>query len=221
MKRIPLPSTIQPANQTGETLNGVTEESLEWFNNSPEFKSWISTDDSTFLWLHGLPGQGKTVIATYTRQSLSISKEHSRERDIASIFCSRGETEIGMVWSLASQLSCRIDRADAEPNKVALPDFPRDHSEQADLARDLWKLLEALIVLLPGHEVILILDGIDEIGASISSQFLQSLHYLEKKIRGKAIIRILVSSRNHPDIRDALNHYSTIERGKEWNGKKH
>lgn len=220
MKQIPLPSTIRLANQSGRTLKGVTDESLEWFSDSPEFKSWISADVSTFLWLHGLPGDGKTGVAMHTRQSLSKSKGYSWKGDVASIFCSNGDTEIGMVLSLARQLSCRIDRANAEQNKVALPEFSKDHSEEADLTEDIWKLLEALIILIPGCEVIFILDGIDEIGANTRSQFLQSLHYLEKKTRGKAIIRIFISSRDYPDIRDALAHYSTIERGKEWKGKK-
>ncbi|KAL8718869.1 MAG: hypothetical protein Q9181_008140, partial [Wetmoreana brouardii] len=216
MKRIPLPCTIRLANEIGSTLQGVTEESLEWFSDSPEFKSWISTDDSTSLWLHGPPRDGKTVVAMYTRQCLPKSKGYSQERDVASIFCSQGETEIGMVFSLASQLSHRIDRAIAEQNEVALPEFPNDHSEEADLTREVWKLLEALIKSPPGHEVVLIIDGIDEVVANIRSQFLQSLRYLEKKTRDKAIIRILISSRDYPDIRDALDHYPTIERGKEW-----
>ena len=125
------------------------------------------------------------------------------------------------MWSLATQLSCRIDRVSAELKKVALPDFPRDHSEEADWTRYIWKLLEALIVLISEHEVIFIIDEIDEMRAGVRSQFLQSLHNLEKNIQGKAIIRILVSCRDYPDIRDALSHYSTIEKGKEWNGKKH
>lgn len=220
MKQISLPSTIRLADQTRDNLKGVTKESLEWFMDSPEFKSWISTDDSTFLWLYGLAGDWKSVVAMYTRQRFSESKEYWLERDVASIFCSREATEIGMVFSLASQLSSRIDRANAEQNKVALPEFPKDHSEETDLTRDIWKLLEALIVLLPEHEVIFILDGIDEIELNTRSQFLRSLHYLEKKTRGKPIIRVLISSRDYPDIRDALDHYSTIERGKEWKGKK-
>ena len=221
MKRIPIPSTVQLSNQSGSDLSDVTEESLEWFHDSPEFKSWISTDDSTCLWLHGRPGDGKTVVATYLRQSLSNPIDPSQKRDIASIFCSRGETEIGMVWSLATQLSFRIDQADAEPSKVALPGFSRDHSEEADLRLNIWKVLEALILLLPEHEVIFIIDGFDEIKARTRIRFLRSLHDLEKNIRGTAIIRILISCRDYPDIRDALGHCSTIERGKEWNGKSH
>lgn len=81
-------------------------------------------------------------------------------------------------------------------------------------------MLGELTSLLPGREVIFILDGVDEIGAETRSQFLRSLHYLEKKTRGKAIIRVLISSRDYPDIRDALDHYSAIERGKEWKGKR-
>ncbi|KAL8704845.1 MAG: hypothetical protein Q9201_002004 [Fulgogasparrea decipioides] len=216
MKRIPLPSIIRLAKQDSSTLQDITKESLEWFFDSPEFKSWISTDDSTFLWLHGPFGDGKTVVAMYTRQYLSKSKGYSQERDVASIFCSQGETEIGMVMSLASQLSHRIDRANAEQNKFALPEFSKDHSERADLTREVWELLEALIILLPGHEVVFILDGIDEAGPNTRFEFLHSLRYLEKKTRDKAIIRILISSRDFPDIRGALDHYSSIERGKEW-----
>lgn len=219
MKQFRLPSTVQLANQTRGTLKDVKEESLEWFHESPEFKSWISTDNSTYLWLYGLPGDGKTVIAMYTKQILSKSQGYSRERDVASIFCSRKDTEIGIAFSLASQLICRINRAIAMQHKVVLPEFRKEHFEEADVTRDIWELLEALIRLLPWHEVIFILDGIDEIGLKIRSQFLQSLHYLEKRTQGKAIMRILVSSRDYPDIRDSLGHYSTIARGKELKGK--
>lgn len=220
MKRIPLPSTVQPANQIGSTLQNVVGESLEWFNNSPEFKAWISAEESTFLWLYGPPGDGKTVVAASTRQSLLRSGGYSPERDVASIFCSQGDTEITMVWSLASQLSHRIDRTNAEQTKATLPEFLRDRSENIDQIRDIWKLLEVLIILVPEHEVIFIIDGIDETEANTRTRFFQSLQYLEKKVCRKAIIRILISSRDYPDIRDALDHYSNIERGKEWKGEK-
>lgn len=221
MNRITLPSRFRLPDQIGRSLDNVTEESLEWFLKSPEFESWVSTDDSSHLWLHGLPGSGKSTVATYVRRVLSESESDSREKDIASIFCSREkdiETEIKMVWSLASQLSCRIDRASAKHNELALPDITRA-SFGDELARDLWRLLEQIILLLPEDEAVFILDGIDEIPADTRSQFLLSLHHLERNLRGKAIVRILISSSDYPDIREALNHYPSIERGKEWKSR--
>ena len=221
MHQITLPSRFRLPDQIGRSLDNVTEESLEWFLKSPEFESWVSTDDSSHLWLHGLPDSDKSTVATYVRRLLSESESDSREKDIASIFCSREkdiETEIKMVWSLASQLSCRIDRASAKHNELALPDITRG-SFGDELARDLWKLLEQLILLLPEDEAILILDGIDEVPADTRSQFLLSLLRLERNLRGKAITRILISSRDYPDIREALSHYPSIERGKEWKSR--
>ena len=220
MKSIPYASKLKIANKTGVSLSSVSKESLEWLSESPEFKSLLWADNCTFLWLHAKPGEGKTIIATYIRQNLSKSQGYSQERDIAAIFCCNKDTEIAMVWSLALQLSCRIDQANARHIEVALSEFSKDQYEEAAMPCYIWTLLEELITILPRREVIFIIDAIDEIRPDVRTHFLKSLRYLEKKTQTKAILRIFISCRDYPDIREALGHYPTIEKGKEWKGRK-
>jgi Cdc6-like AAA superfamily ATPase len=219
VKKIPLPSKVQLANQTPGDSVDCSEESLEWLTKSLEYESWISKEACAFLWLHGIPGDGKTVAATYVLKKLLLPHGYAKNWDVASIFCSRGDSEIGLVASLAFQLIRKKDRAQAVEEKIPITKFHQDQVDEEVLTHELWILLEALIVAVPGYETVFIIDGIDELGSSTRSSFLKSFCFLEKRIQPNAIIRVLISSRAYPDIKDALAHYSSIERGKEWKGR--
>ena len=76
-----------------------------------------------------------------------------------------------------------------------------------------------LINRFPRRGVVFIIDGIDEAEKKIRTQFLRSVQRLAERIKEGIIVRIFVSSRDYPDIRDCLGSWPQIEKLKEWRGE--
>ena len=53
----------------------IQEESRgEWLLESVEFKTWLASRDSAILWIRGIPGAGKSMLCSYTRNYLASQK---------------------------------------------------------------------------------------------------------------------------------------------------
>jgi hypothetical protein len=227
-KVIPLPLGITFANPEPLTRVEYTTEFLEWFSKSIEYETWSGTGHSASLWLHGGPADGKTVAATYVLESLPNQYPYDKPWDVASIFCTDKDSEIGLVASLAYQLLGRNERAQAaqetkqfkDLKKKLKPDPDKETFEDSSLVKIWWQLLQLSIMTMPRYEIAIIIDGIDKIGNDASSSFLKQFVLLQKRIQSKIMMRVLISSRPFSDIRQALTHYPSIEKGKERRGKR-
>ncbi|CAH0028115.1 unnamed protein product [Clonostachys rhizophaga] len=167
-----------------------------WLTGRPEFQSWISENtESSLLWINGPAGFGKTVLCArvvqYLTETLSTPVAHFF---FSSDFESQAEPFV-VIRSWIYQLILQDEGI-------------------FDLVYDAWlelvdkraanhvieKLFEDIVSSAPN--CVLVLDGIDEC---------KSLDELEhtpfevmKKATSKYGVRILIVSRNEPDIRHAL-----------------
>lgn len=53
-----------------------------WFTSSPEYEDWIG-GSTRFLWLHGIPGAGKTVLLSYIAESVKKFCQNTAPNDAA------------------------------------------------------------------------------------------------------------------------------------------
>ncbi|KAI3317142.1 hypothetical protein HD806DRAFT_395873 [Xylariaceae sp. AK1471] len=201
------------ANETGLLAN--IEKSLEWFTQSPEFQTWKEKELCTSLWLHGKPGVGKTVVMSYVLQHLPRLLGYAKNWDIAAIFCSNNQSQDLILVSLIFQLikhNLRVQfaRPIIESWDTSLTGF--------DLSNYLWRVLEAMVTAVPGRETIFLFDGMDSLERAVMSTFLANFLSLERRSAASgAAIRVLISSRPYPYIREALASYASIEPEKERN----
>jgi hypothetical protein len=225
-KKILLQSGVKVATSNPPVLanpscdDPAIEESLEWLSKSPEYETWKNNKSSASLWLHGAPGDGKTFAAAYVLKSLSRQLIYTKKRLVASIFCSSNDSDIGLVTALALQLILQDkDQAYAAQEIMAITDFQKNKHVDKEIDRNMWKLLETLIITGPNYETVIIIDGIDELSISMRTSFLENFCALQANIQGSMVIRVLISSRPYPDIKKVLGHYPNIERDKERKGK--
>jgi len=54
----------------------------QWLTKSPEYMRWKSFD-LRFLWLHGIPGAGKTVLLSYIAEDIKTYSQSNHGSDIA------------------------------------------------------------------------------------------------------------------------------------------
>lgn len=217
------------------------EQSLEWLMNSPEYRGWRQTSTAKLL-IHGERGDGKTVAMSYVLKSLRLVPQFIQERDIVFIFCSHGDSGLGMVASLA----CQLLRNNITRAKAARKNVPISKFESQTQTKAIWELLRCSIVAVD-TETIFLIDGIDKLDKRVRSSFLHNFRRIEKEIEASykpssmlndptmiatarpthntpmraadnIPMKVLISSETIDDIMSKLAHYLTIDREKERRG---
>lgn len=134
-----------------------------WLTRKPEFQTWLENTESA-LWLSGIPGAGKTVLAgTIIEEAL---KKSSEDVATAFFFCDYKDTRTqtaddvlcALAWQLAIQKEdayCRLERYHREMH-------PERALERRPDVQGLQRVLKDMVKSF--DHVYLILDGLDECG---------------------------------------------------------
>ena len=104
------------------------EDTGQWLLESPAYKSWHESKSSCVLWCPGVPGAGKTMLASLVIDDLRQSDfdPHSRPTDstkqgVAGVYCSyrNPDTTSSLVGSMLSQLLSSIEQPpDDDPRDI-------------------------------------------------------------------------------------------------------
>lgn len=170
-----------------------------WMLRSPEWQDWISGKER-FLWLHGIPGAGKTILASFLiEQAQDFCRQHeentspSHQKPIVAVYyyCyfARNEDEAApcLRW-IVSQL-CR--QSGWMPNEI-------DRLFQLQHLPNVSQLLLALEIIVKEFETVyFIVDAVDESQPRLD--LLRTLRDLATDHRFDKI-RLLVTSREYYDI---------------------
>ncbi|RSL56191.1 hypothetical protein CEP54_008931 [Fusarium duplospermum] len=191
----------------------------DWVLNLPEFARWDDCDGQTskILWLHGPAGFGKTVLCARVIDHME-GKSSSYGR-VLSFFCSGITQERSRPFNILKSWIGQLIAKDDTAVEIAVEDgrIQQELSEgTAVLEADqdyLWSLLGKMIK--ETARCTLVIDGYDEcIDAhrKISKYHGQScrIDFLEKlstAISGTGT-RVLLVSRNQPDLYMAINEFS-------------
>lgn len=154
-----------------------TEGTGKWLLQGQEFERWRESTEMTFLWMHGIPGCGKSVLAAsvidYIRESTTV---WDNATSLAYYYFQFGHQHISsvhsMLRSLISQLSfrnglqppaaldeCALRHFSIESNHMSASTIYVEGVSQpttSDLVSVLRGILEEL------DEVYLVMDGFDE-----------------------------------------------------------
>ena len=148
-----------------------------WFLQSPEFQSWMNSE-SARLWLYGIPGAGKTVLASLIIDELLAQSSPSIA--IAYFYCDYKSTETQETHSILSCLAQQIAKQD-ESSFVKLQKFYETHNRGRESPVDYNPQdLCDLIINMAGHydHTVIVVDGLDERGQNAGSvtEFITSLN---------------------------------------------
>ena len=171
-----------------------------WILRAPEWSSWLNANERC-LWIHGIPGAGKTVLMSYLIEQIKQHCSNSHTTKCASVYyyCyfGRNQNEAApfLRW-LISQL-CR--QADLVPRSVY-----ELYRHGAEL--NLEELLAAVGTVLGEFDhAYLAVDALDE--SIPRDDLLQILRTLASDPRFKKI-QLLVSSREYIDIEKVMEEFS-------------
>ncbi|KAI9731134.1 MAG: hypothetical protein M1834_005327 [Cirrosporium novae-zelandiae] len=202
-------SPIDYAIQYTDFIKVRQEETGLWLIESPEFQTWLKTPKTT-LFCPGIPGAGKTMMATTVIEYLwnTFAVEETENIGVSFLYCNfkrqNEQTIDDLVAALIKQL---IQEQPLVPGCVKnLYDTHHDRKTRPSLS-ELLKTLGLVIDTYP--TVFIIVDALDECSIidRIRVDFLDNI--LKLQLHGD--IRLLLTSRFVPDITEKLETKPTLE----------
>ncbi|KAH0428633.1 hypothetical protein CcaCcLH18_08899 [Colletotrichum camelliae] len=170
-----------------------------WLLRLPEFQHWISTPDSK-LWLKGIPGAGKTVLAgSVIEAALERSTETTPS---AFFFCDYKEAKTQVIenilGALVYQLAIQKEDAYIMLERYYSELHPNNGLPKQPNRKGLQKLLRKILELF--DHIYLIIDGLDECSES-TDEVVESLSSISEDADN---VSIALLSRDEDEIRSRL-----------------
>lgn len=153
------------------------EGTCDWLAQSVAWLDWCqggTESNARFLWIHGLPGAGKTVLASFAIDHVATMYHH---RGVSYYYCSherqrRGHTSSEEACSflrwVIRDLTAQVNRLNTEPSgqKATIPEKLGDLYKKHDFS--VQSLLECLLAVTEHmvmefqQQVCIIVDAVDE-----------------------------------------------------------
>jgi hypothetical protein len=192
----PIPYSIHHKNARKGRLKG----SGEWLLEKAEYRSWRESSTSSVLWLHGIPGSGKTKLT-----SLVIDQLEKRD-NVAYFYCMRNpaEPQRGRGDQILASLVRQL--AGTAPDKPILSPVVDQYEDaiaglgefedQAWTADESGRVLLELMGEYPAATIVL--DALDEVNQEDRQELLDILSSLLQDSPNP--LKIFISSRDNYDI---------------------
>ena len=177
-----------------------------WLTEGQEFRQWLETRNAR-LWLYGIPGAGKTVLASSVIEealrtvspSIAVAYFYCDYKDVAK------QDLVNILGSLAEQFAKQDQESFAK-----LREFYEIHNpeHQLDFKYDSEALVDLLkAVSLSFDSAMIIIDGLDECGAN-TPDVVEALVNLNED--EDTTIKTIFLSRDEIEIRERLERYTKI-----------
>ena len=178
-----------------------------WLTESPEFKSWLISTNAR-LWLYGIPGAGKTVLASLVIDEILARTNPSMAA--AYFYCDYKDSATQEPHKILSCLVQQLAKQD-EQSFAKVQKFYEIYGQnrESPVEYEPEHLCHLIADIAMDYDcTIIVVDGLDECGtkAGLVAEFLSSLN----NDKGTAEFKTLFLSRDEIDIRDRLQDYPKI-----------
>jgi ankyrin repeat protein len=184
-----------------------SEGTCDWIFGHEQFVSWSTAPSSSLLWLHGIPGSGKTILTRHVVEELKIRSLGDLKALLVYHFfdysgdSTRNSTD-GLLRSLLFQLVSQIPNAMSECIHVVQHIWQRSSKLRRSgrkrdqwLANDLGTIFESIVTKISEtHELLIIIDGLDESQENEAVRTLSLFSSLQSRSSQNAV-RLFVSTR--------------------------
>lgn len=194
-----------PSTNHNNAVKKREPETGAWFLESNEFYTWMRSHG--FLWLHGIPGCGKTILCSTIIEAVKEVCFESATHKLAYFYFDFQNTEKQNMDITIRSLLRQLCAGEMQlPQEVQIM---YDRYKGSGLRPTVEELNLALLSLIDylGKEIYIIMDALDEFPEKSQDSNRQELldqikHMVEHPSQQ---LHILVTSRNEPDIRTTLS----------------
>lgn len=183
-------------------LSSHLEDTGTWLLDAPIYKQWHSSEDDGILWIKGIPGSGKSVVAATLIDHLGNEKAPVLYFFFRQIIDANHTPQA----ALRDWLEQILDYS--PPLQAKLAQYLKERrSLQSLAASDLWILIRTAMLYLP--RAYCVVDALDEIDHGQEMlDFLEGLSKLGAWRPSK--IKIVMTSRPVPSVETPLRHAPTL-----------
>jgi Cdc6-like AAA superfamily ATPase len=140
--------------------NQLLDNSCEWILENEHSREMLESDKSDSLWIHGLPGKGKTMIAAFLIDHLSKRVATSSGDCLAYFFCdSTNGQQNSTLHALKSILHQLLRQC---PKNVLLDDFESQGPQMFSSIEAVWESLTRVLGASTAPSIFIVIDGLDE-----------------------------------------------------------
>ncbi|RSL80990.1 hypothetical protein CEP52_017293 [Fusarium oligoseptatum] len=205
-----------PCNKKNRDFDEVLEGTGKWLLHDPTFLRWKNESASSILWLHGIPGSGKSKLTSIVVEDALEASQQKQAPAPAYFYCSRDTAEPGR--SDPSRIAASIVRQLSTPETggplldAAVEVYKRREADAfASGSLRLDESKELILKLLKRYEdatMTIVIDALDECNPETRGDLLDALEDLLKT--SPCLLKIFVSSRTDQDIVYKLNNYPNL-----------
>lgn len=179
-----------------------------WLINSDEFQHWLD-QPNTGLWLYGIPGAGKTILASLVIEEISqLAASSTSSIGVASFYCDYKKPKSQLLSTILASLTGQLARQHEEcfmilqrAYKSGGDALPAQNLPDEDRLKD---LLQSMIRKL--DEVAIIVDGVDECQepAAVADTISKLVHSTP------ANVKVCMLSRDERGIRNFVQNFHHV-----------
>ncbi|KAF7889956.1 uncharacterized protein EAF02_002371 [Botrytis sinoallii] len=197
-----IPSSSHHREKSRSLLSG----SCNWLLRKKEFKEWMEASTSSILWLHGIPGSGKSMLVCHVIEYLqSRAQQHQSSAPIAYFYCVRTVNEperanpTEILRNILEQL-CSLDAETPIREPVSKQYLARKKEARGRKPErlSLEETVNIILELLESNPATIVIDGLDECDPIKRNDLLLGLQKIITKSNN--IVKVFVSSRDDHDI---------------------
>lgn len=189
------PVDVEPNHTTAKKLRHSG--TGRWFLQSDIFRSWLSSDNA-FLWVHAIPGAGKTILMS---SAIEYLKENVQSADVglAYFYCDYKELQKQEPSRILCTLLCQLGKRNKTIFQRLQTFFQDRYKENPSFSPGFDELRGNFSGFLEGscNQVLLVVDALDE--CTQRDCIARALKTINESC---PLIKILVSSREEQEITD-------------------
>lgn len=200
------------------SFSAVMSGSCSWLRQKAEYVDWKASSISSILWIHGIPGSGKSkLLSTVVQGLLEDKARHIATSAVAYFYCTRDTAETQradpdeVMRAVLKQLACfnasqpihpavmrEYDKRKKDADEDGLDPLQLSLHDCNDLVLEITDQLPAIIII----------DALDECDPRRRHELLKALRQIV--VKSNNLVKVLVSSRDDEDIGCRLNNVPNV-----------
>lgn len=177
-----------------------------WLFKNEKFVQWRKSSVSSLIWLHGIPGSGKSILVSSVIEHLySENFENKQAAPISYFYCTRNAAEPEranpdeILRCILEQLSFSgVDPSMREAVVEAYKKKKKEAKGRAPEKLSLSETVELVPLLLENNPAIIVIDALDECDPARRPDLIIALDSIIQE--SSSLVKVLISSRSDGDI---------------------
>lgn len=193
------PANVATNHKAAENLRHG--DSGTWFLQGETFQKWLKEENS-FLWLHAIPGAGKTVLASSIINYLRGNVQSNRT-GLAYFYCDYKDIQKQEPSKVLGTILATLGKQNKAVFQAIESFFNQQYKDTSSFTAEFDELLHNFSSFVTGHfeSAIIIVDALDEAGTNNIDCLTHAFRSLHQQCRS---LKILITSRNELPIARAF-----------------